>query len=269
MYSYIGNEADIVFIIGMEEPKTNEEKRILYTALIRPKKELFLTSSFPYFNLDHYFDIRYLNIANNQRSLSIPYIGLPIIIQQGALTKSQFENCSIDSLTLKVSRDAVPSFKYVFKQNKSSGNNRLIKQKNCMSEHIEVNFVVRYFNCQLSVEQVLIHGIDICQVVDKDSELMRDFISGMYDTCKSSFIAGNELVIYRPFDKKNANQYADEKAIKFEFRLKGETIKTRYAFGKNVNALSLIQSIEEDAEFIGKTFRRILKSRESEVKTPV
>ena len=134
----------------------------------------------------------------------------------------------------------------------------------------------------------MIHRIDICRIVDIDDQLVNDFCSGKYATYKSlnnekgaisrfdrTSVQGHTvycdyaskktrvltLAVYRPCNKRDKNKRLDRNAVKFEFRLKYESIKTRYAFGKKVTPLSLIASIEQDSAFIQKTFDRILASR--------
>lgn len=332
VHAFSGNDVDTVFIVGMEEPNTEEEKRILYCALSRSKNKLFIVTSFPFFDLTKYLDQSLLDVTNYQKQLSVPYDCLPIIRKRKKLTYKKFNDCGIDSIILKVSSEFVPFTKYVYRQVKGTDNTgSSIRQSKFMSEHIEItkdniqinvsvhhrtgsyffeitdvnilrmsnycdddviryllNFIFLYFDYRLPVENIAIHSIHICRAVKIDNNFMKNFCSGKYDTYKSlwnekksisyfgkdsimrhsvyfNYTSSNSkaltLAVYRPFDKENKNRYEDPDIVKFEFRLKGKSLKAHYALGRQIDALSLIMNIEQNKKYIQNAFNRILASR--------
>ncbi len=86
IHGYIGNEKDIVFIVGLEYPKTTDEKMVLYTGLIRAKERLILTSSYPIFDSTRLADSSSLEVINLQKEIMRPFKQLKQIKENKNLT---------------------------------------------------------------------------------------------------------------------------------------------------------------------------------------
>jgi len=218
IHAYNGKEADVVFLIGYEMPDTDEEKRVIYTAISRAKLDLFITSSFPFYDPTITFS-KNIEVTNLQKIISKPYYQLlPVIKINKNLTLKKFIICSIDSISLKVLSNRVPFKKYVKNQvglgrkfeNSYIDNNGGIPIKvNYSNSHgvysfdlQDVNmlrsngytnrqviiyltdYILKYFNYQISREDIILHSLDICRIVSFHDQLYQH-IRGNGITCKN------------------------------------------------------------------------------------
>ena len=124
IHSFIGREADHVFLIALQYPTSgkghdpreeHEERCIVYTALIRAKKSLSVSTSYP--NLDPYrwFEAATCEIAVHDIERSKPYGRFPKIRENANYSRRKYDLASIDSISLRIPFDKVPYLPYVAK----------------------------------------------------------------------------------------------------------------------------------------------------------
>jgi hypothetical protein len=144
IHSFIGREAEHVFLVGFQDPvsskkndpkEEHEERCIIYTALIRARTSLSVSTSYPNVTPERWFDPETCEIAVHDIERSKPYGRFPKIRVNANYSRRKYDLASIDSITLRVPFDRVPYFPYVAKAQgkRSRGKGEGKKEKDASS----------------------------------------------------------------------------------------------------------------------------------------
>lgn len=211
IHSFIGKESDVVFLVGFEKPESFEEKKILYTGLSRAKKQLILTTSYPYSDPSDIFFSNMI-VHNHQKKLSKKYyLQLPVIKENKNFSFKKYNKCTIDSISAIVYSNEVPFYKiynyqvglsnnfkksfidnskvpikidfiytnksYIFKL---SDVNKLRKNGYSSKQVIiyMLNYITDFFNHQISYDNIYLYNIDLCKLFYIDDQFLKKFLEG-------------------------------------------------------------------------------------------
>jgi len=214
IHGYIGNEAETVFIVGLELPDSDLEAQVLYTGLLRARRSLYLSTSFPSFDPAELFEGEVVRVSNLQRAMAKPFKALKVVKANKNLTRGKFERCMIDSLSLIVRDQYTPFIPYLERQPGIERNahqksfitqtdipirvtyhkgrrsfiftmnniNRLRASDYTDSQVIKylANFVLGYFSYQLPLEAISLYDIDLCRIVEEGDPLLGKLLSGEF-----------------------------------------------------------------------------------------
>lgn len=129
------------------------------------------------------------------------------------------------------------------------------------------NFIMVFFNLQITIAAFQLNLIDLCRVVRNDDEMMKKLLDDKIrcrrsrldnkgekverftlDTIDEGTVYFNfmkdrsfTLAVFHPFEKENKNRYFNKDVTKLEFRLKGKAIEKKYAFAKGMNSSELLE----------------------------
>ena len=123
IHSSIGREAEHVFLVAFQDPisqkndprEEHEERCIAYTALIRARKSLTVSTSYPNLAPERWFDPETCEIAVRDIERSKPYGRFPKIRGNANYSRRKYDLASIDSIIAKSPFEAVPFFPYIEK----------------------------------------------------------------------------------------------------------------------------------------------------------
>ena len=94
-----------------------------------------------------------------------------------------------------------------------------------------------------------------------EAELGRELRRGsIYVNLSSVRSKGITLAMYRPSLKVNENKICDRNLVKAELRMKGESLRRRYALGET-SVRSILEELREDEEFLRKMADRVLEAK--------
>lgn len=218
IHGYIGNEAEAVFIVGLELPESYLEAQVLYTGLLRAQRYLSLSTSFPSFDPAELFDGEVVQVLNSQKARSKPFKALKVVRANKNLTRRKFDKCMIDSLSLIIRDQDTPFIPFLERQPGIERNahqksyitqadipikvtyhkgrrsfiftmnnvNRLRASDYTDSQVIKylANFILEYFNYQIPLEAISLYDIDLCRIIEEGSPLLLKLLSGEF-RCRS------------------------------------------------------------------------------------
>lgn len=211
-----GNDFDYVFIVGFffDPVADTEIPSIIYTGISRPKKRLFITSSFPkpyQDELDSVFAKGTYEIRNVQSDLVKPFLIRKGIKDNVNFTLSKVQRNLIDSMVVKIKEENCPFSPYIEKsgtKQKPFTSSRRMKVEGSIEYSVEkhhrsgtylfnfldlnllkkngftdeqiiqycVNLVFEFFDCRVEMKDILIHRLDLCKVlVFPDEEELKNF----------------------------------------------------------------------------------------------
>lgn len=217
IHKYIGDEANVVFMVGYEFLATYDESCISYTGFLRAKDKIIITTSYPKFDQEKLCELKFLDVIDEQKQVSKKYKQLKLLKNNKNLTTKKFDHCMIDSLSLTVRGPKVPYFRYVehdkqfgrdtyeksiilhedleckLRYNKPNKNYTFVfKDLNLLRKNnysdIQVlqycsNTIFEYFNNQVKVEDIEITSLDICLLFSMDDEILKKTLTGGFK-CK-------------------------------------------------------------------------------------
>jgi superfamily I DNA/RNA helicase len=113
-----GDGFDYIFYIGFEYNIKSDSgiKTICYTGISRPKKKLFITSSFPNKNIFEVFEKGSFVYRNVQKNISKSFPIRKKIKQNKEVTLNKITGTYLDSLVLKVKAEKSPFLTYIKKE---------------------------------------------------------------------------------------------------------------------------------------------------------
>lgn len=128
IHSYIGSEADIVFLVGLEVPshgdyrmknKTRDEApgeaRVLYVGLSRAREQLIIMSPSPRTDLEALLGdgVEIVDMRESTEWEKRPFPMISSSRQEQYLTKKKYDLSTIDSIAVKVDVSDVPWLPYI------------------------------------------------------------------------------------------------------------------------------------------------------------
>ena len=349
IHSSIGREAEHVFLVAFQDPisqkndprEEHEERCIAYTALIRARKSLTVSTSYPNLAPERWFDPDTCEIAVRDIERSRPYGRFPKIRGNANYSRRKYDLASIDSISLRIPFEAVPFFPYIeraqgkrskgkYDQNKGDNTSSFMKREVRNYQGVQVaisyhtshryyeftlsdtnllhrsgftdvhvikfltNYILEYFDGRVGIDDIIISRIDIYKLLDgtreieklvagadwvqkgkviacrgKDSwrefrgeaELGRVLRRGsIYVNLSSVRARGITLAMYKPSLKVNENKIYDRNLVKAELRLKGGSLRRRYALGV-ISVKSFLEELREDEELLRTMADRVLEAK--------
>lgn len=212
IHKFKGKEADIVFLVGFSESDfvysqdQMDELYVVYTAISRPCKQLFLTTSSPRFDFSKYFKEGTYEVVSDQEFFENYYNELPLIELESEYEYEKLSQSLIDSLILAVRAEDAPFLKYIPNDAPRKKNSPYIKEttreyegikfglsfhnahkiiyfkfldltllhKNSFSDmellQFCLNAIQDYFDYRIPEEAIYVQRLDLCRYFVFDSE---------------------------------------------------------------------------------------------------
>jgi hypothetical protein len=209
-----GDGKDYIFYVGFTYDKEQDPEitTLVYTAISRPIRKLFITSAFPMADLDRLFGKGTYELVNLQKKIVKPFLIRKQLRENRNSTWYRLKNSHLDSLELKVSKGSCPFAPYVQKEGTNQVNysscrritlesgfeyslekqhrwgtyffrfedlNLLCRNNYTDIEKIQfcINQVLEFFDYRISLSEIRIHRMDLCyyMLFDNTRELQTYF----------------------------------------------------------------------------------------------